>query len=174
MRYLILATLFASLTLSMAFADDATPPKFEWKLKKPQDRIETKLDGDGVVFVLKSETHIGEGSVALTAGAWPKRVVLRLLDFPALEGFSAENGVLKLEPRLGFDQDHADFAFDKTGHATEQADQAVFQLHIRRIDPKAVDPKSTDAKYIEVELPPNFLPIAGKPLSLHWIDAYRN
>ena len=174
MRYLILAPLIASFAMGAVFAADPTPPKFEWTLKKPKDRIETKLAGDGVIFNLKSETGIGEGSVVLTAGAWPKRVVLRLLDFPALEGFSAEAGDVRLEASLGFPQDHSERAFDKAGHVTEQAGQAVFHVNIRRVDSKTVDPKSPDGKYIEVELPPNFLPVPGKPLSLHWIDAYRN
>src|SRR5689334_22594232 len=97
MRFFIFSALFASILIDMVRADDPAPPKFEWKLKRPQDKIETKVDGDAVTFSLKSETHIGEGSVQISAGAWPKRVVLRLLDFPAIEGFSAEAGGVRLE-----------------------------------------------------------------------------
>src|SRR5437868_2698309 len=74
---------------SAVFAEDPSPPKFDWTLEKPQDRIETKLDGDAVVFELRSKTGIGGGTVVLAAGAWPKKATLRLLDFPALEGFWA-------------------------------------------------------------------------------------
>ncbi|HZZ71303.1 MAG TPA: hypothetical protein VFE24_03565 [Pirellulales bacterium] len=152
------------LILALALAEPAAPA-YTVKLTNPaEDRVDTAITADSVTFTVKSHSGIGTGSIALAQGLWPKKVVLRFDNFPALEGFYVDNGRVRLDGGLGFGAASRDSYFDQGGKQGAKPVQAVYHLKMRRVK---------QPPCIEVELPANLLPAVDKPLSLQWIDAYR-
>ena len=148
-----------------AMGDEPSPPKFSWEPRKAKDDgVEPSFLADTVVFSVSHGTGIGGGDLKLAAGRWPKKVVLRFLKFPALEGFSADANNIRLSAFLRHNDNQAVFFFDQQGKAVEDSAKAAWQLTFRRIN---------DPQAIEIELPADFVSGTGKALRLDWVDAYR-
>ena len=71
-----MSSLLILTSLVFSLADDE--PKYQFALRKAQDAIEVKKDEKRTLFIITSQTGIGDGSVTLTEGRWPRDIVLRL------------------------------------------------------------------------------------------------
>jgi hypothetical protein len=123
--------------------------KFIMDCKKQDDSIKvTVLQDDGVVFRITSKSGIGEGTVTLADGSWPKETTLVFAPWAEyLENLSLDSGDVRLSVRLRSGETKSIWPTDK-GELVIESTQKV----------------------IMVKLPPGF---CSKSLRLSWIDAYR-
>lgn len=151
---------------ALALPADTPETKYRFTLRKADDAIVAKPDGKLTVFVIKSKSGIGEGTIRLDSGNWPTHALIRFEysrgeGFQMLESFTLDTdrihvGGSKSESgKLGFSFVGPDGKGDGGFAGTLDA-----KVEIR-------------GGAIEVTLPPNLL-TGTKELKIHWIDAFRN
>jgi hypothetical protein len=154
--------------LGAGLANAAPPaPEFECKLKKAGDAVQVQVEGQRAVFAVTSATGIGELSVRLKSGSWPRQVVLRLLradggEFSTLEGFRLTTERLQVRSSLGESNRMSFFLPDAEGKFDPKSPQAGTLQVIA----------GPQGKAMEVTPPANVC-VGSREVSFGWIDAYR-
>lgn len=140
-------------------------PKFEFELKKRDDKVETTVDKDTVFVNLTSKSGIGSLMGTAKDGRWPKQVVIRFASSNGmLEMISASNGAVTLGGALQRGKNPTVLYFDKAGTKIDDKDKAIHTMTIEHVEKE---------KRIDVKLPAEFLDKKNPTLRLEWIDAYR-
>lgn len=165
----ILALLVASIGLiTGTHANPPAAPAYEFKLQKPDDSLAVKTDDKRTLLVVTSASGIGNATITLTAGQWPKHIALRFQypkdrGFDGLEGFSLTTARLQVQDK-------------------GQPGQTKMPFHLLDGEGK-VDPNDADAGELnvvverrrgalEIVLPANLF-AGSKAVKLGWIDYYR-
>jgi acetyl esterase len=139
--------------------------------KKPDDRIETKVGADSVVFDIRSRSGIGGATIAPQNGKWPATVVLRL-HLGGLESFDVSNGKIKL---AGSVLSHS--GNTKRLHLTEGGDgkEREAGTEIKVLDAAGNSVQGLPGKdgCFEIALPKALLESQPPSLDVGWIDFFR-
>ena len=152
--------------LAAASAARASDPVYEFALKKGDDSITAARDGDKVVFTITGKSGIGNGTITLKEGHWPKEVVLRFQHgkgqpFKGLEDFHLTTARFKVD---GSQKKSKAMPFSLAGDDGKFADGPAGTLNV-------VVEETKDG--MEVRLPANLLAGASN-VKVEWVDFYRN
>jgi hypothetical protein len=133
------------------------------RMDKQEDVAETAVGRDGTAVVaVTSPSGIGRASLQPGEGTpWPRRVVVRLVGFTALEGFDAGNDDVTVHGRLGGENTEVRRvgAGGKTGDAPDDGRYAM--------------PMEQTDDGIEVTLPGALCREGVGTVRIQWVDAYR-
>src|SRR5438067_2455769 len=143
---------------------DKDEPKYQFTLKKPQDSIEARKDEKRTVFVVTSQSGIGEGTIALTEGRWPRDIVLRLQydkerGFKMLESFGLTTNRIWVSGSQRTSGKMALYFLSPEGKPGDVAGQVNVTV-------------AEKAGALELTLPAHLLG-GAKEVRLKWIDAFR-
>jgi hypothetical protein len=145
-------------------------PAYEFKLKKPADRIDVGKAEKGVLFNVTSATGIGEGTITLKAGQWPKHVTLRFMH--------GDKGFKNLE-RVHLASDRMQIEGDKKSSGKFRfffldAKQTPVGTEKPAREPAGVLNVTVQERNgaVEVTLPANLL-IGSSEVRLQWVNEFR-
>lgn len=156
----VLLKLCLALTCLLAVAADEPATQLKIVLRKPQDKATLSIKDSRAVLAVESESGIGSAEITLAAGSWPKTIVLRL-GVKDLEGFHAENGVLRIHTSLGHAKPEVSQRAED-GKWKEAPAEDRHRISVRRAGDK-----------IEVELPAVLFSEGRPSIRVQWIDYYR-
>jgi hypothetical protein len=154
-----------------AAADKADAPKFSFWVKKPADSATTVAAGaDGPAILIRTESGIGQATITLTEGKWPRVLVVRFQyangrPLEVIEGFGLETDKLTAHGGLRPGDKPARLRVrlkDAAGKLRPDEEREPLEIAVRRPD-----------GFLELALPAGLLD-GCKKLELSWIDAYRN
>lgn len=151
-------------------------PPFEPKIvvKKGDDAVAVKREGEKVVLSITSRSGIGKATVT-PAGKWPKTVVLRL-HLRGLESLRISDGRTTLEGAVSSHGDGAVRLALRDGNDENPVDaKSPYWTEVRILDGEGKPIKKLPPAdgCFELLVPQALLPGEGKPLELSWIDFYR-
>jgi hypothetical protein len=145
---------------------DPTKPEYEFALEKSGDSITLTDRGKQTVFVIKSKSGIGDGSIKLKSGEFPNEVVLRFEyvdrgDWKILEAFGLTAGRFHVAGSKSTSGAMRFYLADARGKVDEKNVTGTLNIAVKESD-----------KGLEVYLPANLL-LGVRELGLSWIDAFR-
>ncbi len=128
------------------------------------DNVTIEATTDQVVVVVRRRFGIDHAAIRSTTGKWPKRVILRFEEFPALEGLRIGAGSRSAATFLNGGQDKSDGPVvlkDTTAKPGAPAGKVVIPMVRKKGG-------------IEVQIPAELIPRSEREsLSLQWVDFYR-
>jgi hypothetical protein len=140
-------------------------------VRKAADSVVAQKEKDRTVFVVTSESGIGEAAIVLTAGEWPENVTLRF-QYSKGKGFQTLEDIRLYSDRVvvqGTQKSSGKMPFCFAGRDVKLdviepgGREAAGFLDVRVRDGKEA---------LDVTLPANMLRGSGR-LRVAWIDAYR-
>lgn len=150
-----------------------TLPTFKTTTKRDNDKVETKVEKDKVIFSTHSPFGISNAVIERTEDKWPDAVVVRL-HLKGLENFRATTDKMKLEASVS-SQD-AKVRLWKDGKEDLPLDSiSPFWMEIRMVggDGKPATAIPLKGGYFEMQLPQAFFEGNPKSITVDWIDFYR-
>ena len=135
--------------------------QLDYKKKGPRDavrQVKVSHQGDTTVFHVADKFGIGNATIKLATGKWPKKVLVRL-QLAGLEGFT-----LTVEKKVLRRSDLKVRMLDSKGKPLPGR---------YLLKPTGANASKRVAGYYEVELPATLLTAAVKEIKLSWVDFYR-
>jgi hypothetical protein len=120
--------------LTVALADSPEPePKFKSAMLNAADRFEAKVEKGVVVWGITATTAIGICEVEQTAGAPPKKMVVRLKGLTNLEYFNVANGKLEFGQGLNRKGPNPVRYVDETGRVITDPTKAAGSIAVAEV-----------------------------------------
>jgi len=171
--------------LSAAGAEDAEKPSpaFQFKVtcRRPDDRVEVKLEGTKATFDVLCPFGIGQATITPAGHRWPETVVLRL-HLRGLESLDISNGKVTLH---GFVHSHGDhkryLSLRNKGEGKKDTEDTLvrpgspYWMEIRMLRRKSKPGDGYPPKngVFEMTLPKALFRDRPESLDLRWIDFFR-
>src|SRR5262249_43218753 len=151
--------------LSLGVFADPTKPEYEFTTKNKEDSITLVERDKQTVFVIKSKSGIGAGTIKLKAGEFPQEVVIRFeyVDrggFTVLESFGLKAGRFQVLGSQGTSGAMRFYLTDDKGKFDTKAVTGTLNVAVEKRD-----------KALEATLPANLL-LGLRELDVSWIDAF--
>ncbi len=169
-RLLFVLTMLVA-CIGLVTTTHANPPAasvYEFKLQKPEDSIVVRTDDKLTLFVVTTASGIGDATVALTPGQWPKNITLRFQypkgrEFTVLEGFSITTPRLRVQDAARPGQTKMPFQLLDGEGKSDAGDAPAGGLNV------GVERRQGG---LGVGLPSYFF-AGSKEVKFSWIDFYR-
>ena len=144
---------------------------FAIETKKPEDRIEMKLERDIATLAVVSQSGIGRATITTANGDWPTTVVLHL-HLAGLEHLAISNGKVRLTGSVQSQSGNtARLCLTDDGGKEERTIEPAIRVFDGNGQPSAGLPGK--GGYFEITLPKELLTGQPRRLELEWIDFYR-
>jgi hypothetical protein len=175
-RILVVVLLVIS---GIALSDDDVPTdqpaQFKITTRRKNDSVAVRADKDKTVFTVKSPFGISQAVIEREGEKWPDAVVLRL-HLKGLSNFRASNGKVTVHAAVSSQEGKMQVRMWKDSKEDAPLDEkSPFWMDIRIVGDDGKPGKELPLKegYFEMTLPRAMFEGNPKPITLNWIDFYR-
>lgn len=177
MSYSTALTVFnfvAALIGMMSAVTVTDEPQFKITTMRDNDRVETKVEKDKVIFSIHSPFGISNAVIERMGEKCPDAVVLRL-HLKGLESFQASNGKANLNAAVSSQNGKVRlWKDDKEDSLLDSTSPLWMEIRMVGGDGKPATTIPLKDGYFEMQLPRALFESNPKSITVKWIDFYRN
>ncbi|MFN2171107.1 MAG: hypothetical protein ACK2UF_06740 [Candidatus Promineifilaceae bacterium] len=164
---------FLTACAAMINSTPAGKPEYEVTSVRPSSQVTASNEGNQAVIEVYSDSGIGDASVRLVSGAWPKSIVMRF-HLQGLENMKFSYGETIVNLSVNTENMVLESIIAPDGTEEEIDEESVYWMPVTFLDEAgtAVD-RLAAGGVLEVNAPASFLAGNYAQFTINWIDFYR-